>query len=107
MSGLIMYRLWLLLAVIFLYACHKDSQYQDAATIIGSDPRTGPCTGGTFILIDGHPNPHSSNGYFDIGDIPESFRIDSYPIKVKLDWKVSDKCFGNYVDISRIKRAYF
>lgn len=77
----------------------------DTATIVASDPRMGACTGGSFIKIDGHPNPNDpENGYFDIGSITPSFKINSFPVKVEIDWKISPKCFGNYVDISRIKR---
>lgn len=77
----------------------------NTATIVGYDPRMGVCTGGTFIKIDGHANPNDPiNGYFDIDSITPSFKINSYPIKVEIDWKISSKCFGNYVDISRIKR---
>jgi len=77
----------------------------NTATIVGSDSRVGVCTGGTFIKIDGHPNPNDpENGYFDIGNINSSLRMDTFPIKVEIDWKISSKCFGNYVDISRIKR---
>ncbi len=76
----------------------------NTATIIGADPRMGPCEGGTYIKIDGHPNSNDTfNGYFDIGDMP-SFTIDRFPIRVKIDWNISPKCFGNYVNISRIER---
>jgi hypothetical protein len=106
-SGCLMNRAYLILAVILLYGCNKDSEneYQDTATIIGFDTRMGPCVGGRFISIDNHPNPNG--GYFNIDTIPESFRIDSYPMKVKLHWKINDKCSGNFVDITRIKRVYF
>jgi hypothetical protein len=86
-------------------ACKKESPFMDTATIVASDPRMGACTGGSFIKIDGHPNPNDpENGYFDIGSITPSFKINSFPVKVEIDWKISPKCFGNYVDISRIKR---
>jgi len=86
-------------------ACKKELPFMDTATIVASDPRMGACTGGTFIKIDGHPNLNDpENGYFDIGSITPSFKISSFPLKVEIDWKISPKCFGNYVDISRIKR---
>jgi hypothetical protein len=86
-------------------ACKKEMAFMDTATIVGYDPRMGACTGGTFIKIDGHPNPNDpENGYFDIGSIPPSFKITSLPVKVEIDWKMATKCFGNYVDIIRIKR---
>ena len=77
----------------------------NTATIEGPDPRVGMCTGGILIKIDGHPNPNNSeDGYFDIGEISSSFKMDTFPIKVEIDWKISSKCSGNYVDIKRIKR---
>jgi hypothetical protein len=86
-------------------ACKKELPLMNTATIVGYDARMAPCTGGTFIKINGHPNPNNTeNGYFDIDSIPPSFKINSYPIKVEIDWKISPKCFGNYVVISRIKR---
>ena len=79
------------------------------ATIIGGDPRAGMCEGGTFILIDGHPNPNfPSTGYYDIGLLPPSFHLDNstkYPIKVKITYQVDSKCLGNFVDISTITLA--
>lgn len=86
--------------------CRKNAAPMDTATLIGSDPRTGACEGGTFIKIDGHPNPNDpENGYYDVNTWPRSFSPDgsNYPIKVKINWKVDSKCFGNYVDISRME----
>ena len=62
--------------------------------MLASSIRFGP----EIAAID---NSHSSNGYFDIGSVPESLRFNSFPQKIKLDWKVSENCFGNYVDIIR------
>ena len=77
----------------------------NTAIIVGPDPRMGVCTGGTFIKIDSYPNPNDpENGYFDIGNITPSFKINTFPIIVEIDWKISSKCSGNYVDISRIKK---
>lgn len=86
-------------------ACKKELTLMNTATIIGRDARMAACTGGTFIKIDRHPNPNDTeHGYFDIDCIPPSFKINSYPVKVQTDWKISSKCVGNYVAISRIKR---
>jgi hypothetical protein len=86
-------------------ACKKELPLMNTATIVGYDARMGMCTGGTFIKIDGHPNPNDTeNGYFDIDSLPPSFKINSFPVKVEINWKISPKCFGNYVDISRIRR---
>lgn len=62
----------ILIAVVLMISCRKENEYADKATIVGPDPRTAPCTGGIYILIDGHPNPNHSNGYYDINDIPTS-----------------------------------
>lgn len=86
-------------------ACKKELPFMNTATIVGPDLRVGMCTGGIFIQIDGHPNPNDpQNGYFDIGKITPSFKMNTFPIKVEIDWKISSKCFGNYVDISQIKK---
>lgn len=96
-----------LFVCLAISSCSKDNKempFMNTATIVAPDPRMGVCTGGTFIKIDGHPNPNDpQNGYFDIGDMPPSFKINTYPTRVEIDWKISSKCFGNYVDISRIK----
>jgi len=75
------------------------------ASIIGADPRVPACGGGTWINIDGHPNPITSTGYFDIGKLPAGFTIGNtavYPIRVEIDYTVNSSC-PMYVDISRIK----
>lgn len=99
--------LFLMVAIIsssVISGCKKEPAFMNTATIEGPDPRMGVCTGGTFIKIDGHPNPNDpANGYFDIGEINFSIKMDTFPIKVEIDWKISSKCSGNYVDISRIK----
>jgi hypothetical protein len=84
--------------------CKKHTENMDNATIIGGDPRMSACLGGTFILIDGHPNPRDQHGYYDIGAIPSSFPLAGlkYPIKVKIEWHIAPQCYGNYVDITRI-----
>jgi hypothetical protein len=84
--------------------CKKDTMYMDTGIIIGYDVRMGPCEGGTYININGHQNPNRQDGLYDIDSLPASFKIDNsiFPIKVTLDWKVSNKCFGNYINVSRI-----
>jgi len=91
--------------IVMFAGCKKekdDSSYMNTATIIAPDPRMGPCTGGTFISIDRHPNPNSYNGYYDNGSLPSTFKI-KFPQRVSIDWRISDYCFGNYVDIIRIR----
>jgi hypothetical protein len=88
-------------------SCKKNTAFMGSGTIIGFDARTGACTGGIYIKIDGHANPNDPvYGYFDIGTSPSSFQLNgssTFPVKVKLDWKISPKCSGNYIDISRIQ----
>jgi hypothetical protein len=107
MKNLFLFFILGLLVSITIAACKKESPFMNTATIVGPDPRMGVCTGGTFIKIDGHPNPNDpENGYFDIDSITPTFKINNYPIKVEIDWKISSKCFGNYVDILRVKRMF-
>jgi len=99
-----------LLSLILCTGCKKNTPFMNSGTIIGTDARMGVCNGGTYIKIDGHPNPNDTiNGYYDIGTLPPSFQIDNatkFPVRVKLDWKIDPKCFGNYVDISRIEITF-
>jgi hypothetical protein len=94
--------LFLLVVIAIFYGCKKDSSYMAQATIIGIDTRMAPCTGGTFISIDDHPNVHHILGYYDIGALPASFQVHVNQ-RVLIDWNISSNCFGNYVDITRIK----
>src|ERR1700688_2662052 len=97
----------LILCLTLSTGCKKSMPgYMDTGSIIGADPRVPACGGGTWIQIDGHPNPNNpATGYFDIGTVPAGFRIpDSavYPIKVELDYTINSNC-PIYIDISRIK----
>ena len=79
--------------------------YSDTGTITGTDARMGMCEGGTYIRINGHPNPNSQEGLYDIGSLPSTFKISplmKYPINVTLDYTVAPECYGNYINISRI-----
>lgn len=104
MKNVLRFFILVLLVSLTISACKKELRFMNTATIVGPDLRVGVCTGGTFIKIDGYPNPNDpEKGYFDIGNISPSFKINTYPVKVEIDWKISSKCLGNYVDISRIK----
>jgi hypothetical protein len=107
-------KLWLptlIFLVLLSGGCSKNHSYTGKATIVGPDYRQGPCQGGVYINIDGHPNRHDPNGNFDIGDIPASFGLDTmndvhdFPVRVLLDWKINKFCDSNRVDITRIIRA--
>ena len=101
----------LFICILLGEGCSKNHPYSGQATIVGLDYRQGPCEGGWFINIDGHPNPHDPNGNYDIGEIPPSFRLDTmnnvhdFPVRVLLDWKIAATCDSNIVDISRIIRS--
>ncbi|MFL5789724.1 MAG: hypothetical protein ACJ748_16810 [Flavisolibacter sp.] len=89
--------------------CKKNSTYMDSATITGFDPRMGICEGGILIKIDGHSNPNGLNGQYDIDSLTPSFRIDNstyFPLRVTIDWNISNKCYGNYINITRIKQIH-
>jgi hypothetical protein len=97
----------LLLSITLGAGCKKSlAPYMSTGSIIGPDPRVPACGGGTWIKVDGHPNPENpSTGYYDMGKIPAGFQIPAtaiYPIKVELDYTVNSHC-SIYIDISRIK----
>jgi hypothetical protein len=97
----------LILWIVISTGCKKSSPgYTATGSIIGADPRVPACGGGTWIQVDGHPNPNNpATGYYDMGTVPAGFRIaDSvaYPIKVELDYTINSHC-PVYIDISRIK----
>ena len=90
------------------FACKKSSQpYMATATIEGPDLRVPQCGGGTWINIDGHPNPNNpGEGYYDIGSLPPAFHLDNsvkYPIRVEIDYSVNPYCTID-VDITRIQK---
>ena len=96
------------ISLILNFGCKKSSQpYMATATIEGPDPRVPQCGGGTWINIDGHPNPNNpGTGYYDIGSLPQSFRLDNsvtYPIRVEIDYSVNPYCTIS-VDITRIQK---
>lgn len=95
----------LLVSVLFNPGCKKNlPAFNGTASIIGGDPRVGPCEGGTFIQVDGHPNPGAQNGYYDIGTIPADFSTanDSLPLKVRIAYTIGGIC--GIVNITRIER---
>jgi len=98
----------LIILILTIFSCKKDSeQYMNNGEIIGYDLKMCACCGGTEIIIDNVQNPNG-NPYFLVGKFPSNFKIGDnpqFPIAVKLDWKIdSARCFGNYIDITRIAR---
>lgn len=76
------------------------------AKIIGFDLRMCMCCGGTEIVIDNLPNPNG-NSFFLINNMPSEFSLGNnptFPIAVKINWQTNSKCFGNYIDITKITR---
>jgi hypothetical protein len=97
----------LILCLILIAGCKKSMPgFMATGSIIGPDPRVPACGGGTWIQIDGHPNPDiPATGYYDMGTVPAGFLIDTtatYPIRVELDYTINAHC-PIYIDISRIK----
>jgi hypothetical protein len=98
--------LLLLIALIAGPGCKKSlPPYMATGSIIGADPRVPACGGGTWIMVDNHPNPDNlTTGYYDMGTLPSGFRIPAsavYPIKIELNFTVNAYCPMN-IDISRI-----
>jgi hypothetical protein len=98
--------IWILFLILSAGCKKSVSGYMATGSIIGPDPRVPACGGGTWIEVNGHPNPNNlTTGYFDMGTVPAGFSIpDSavYPIKVELDYTINPFC-TIYIDISRIK----
>ncbi|MHB1920939.1 MAG: hypothetical protein ACYCOO_01765, partial [Chitinophagaceae bacterium] len=51
---------WIWILLVLVGSCRQGTfpGSADPATITGFDARMGPCEGGIFIVIDGHPNPN-------------------------------------------------
>lgn len=93
----------LLLLLLTLALCKKETDnYQSKGTIIGPDLRDCACCGGWLIKID------TTEYSFDSlpGDTDVDLQKDTFPIKVKLDWHLSDKppCPNKWIIITRIKK---
>lgn len=86
-------------------SCKKEKPFQNNAELIGLDYSMCPCCGGIKIVIDNVPNPNGD--YFLVDTLPTDFKLGNnpkFPLSVKVDWKIETKCFGNYINISRIAR---
>jgi hypothetical protein len=96
------------LVVFLLFAsgiamCSKETErFGSKGIILGPDLRDCVCCGGWYIRID------SSEYEFD--SIPEESGIDlqkeSFPLNVRLDWKLNDRtaCPFKRIDVIRIAR---
>jgi hypothetical protein len=83
--------------------CHRESDdFSAHGTITGPDLRDCVCCGGWYIEID--------TAVYEFDTLPENSGIDlekeTFPIKVKLDWQLSEKpaCPNKRIDIQRIAK---
>ena len=83
--------------------CHRESdEFMSRGTITGPDLRDCACCGGWYIEID--------TLVYEFDVLTENSGIDlakeTFPIKVKLDWKLSEKvtCSNTRIDIQRIAK---
>ena len=89
---------FLILVTAFTF-CEKDD-YMSKGIILGPDYRMCACCGGWYIKID--------TTTYEFESLPDNSNInlqaDTFPINVKLDWKLSDRvaCPNKYITITRI-----
>jgi hypothetical protein len=87
-------------------SCKKEVAFMNDAIITGSDARTCICCGGLMITFDGESRPYSGdfklidNPAVDLG-IKEK---DTFPIYVKVDWKVDTTNVCHHIIITKIAR---
>lgn len=97
----------LIALVLAAIGCKKETRFMNNAEIIGYDLGMCACCGGTEIIIENVSNPNGK-GYFLIDHLPANFILGDdakFPVAVKIDWTIDTaRCFGNYVDISRIEK---
>jgi hypothetical protein len=81
--------------------CHRENNdFRSSGLITGPDVRDCACCGGWYIEID--------TVVYEFDTLPENSGIDlvkeTFPIKVKLDWQLSERtaCPYNRIDIQRI-----
>ena len=95
-------RVSLVLAILSLAMCSKrEYPYMSDGIITGQDIRMCACCGGWFITID------STNYLFN--SLPTDSGMDllneTFPVSVKLDWKVTDgACLNNTITILRVRK---
>ncbi len=83
--------------------CHRDNDdFRSRGIITGPDLRDCACCGGWYIEID--------TVVYEFDVLPENSGIalekETFPLKVKLDWKPSEKiaCPNKKIDIQRIAK---
>lgn len=97
----------IILALFFFVnnSCKKEAPYMNDAIITGSDLRTCICCGGLMITFNGEVRPYT--GDFKLIDNGGDLGItekDSFPIYVKVDWKVDTTNVCNHIIITRVAR---
>jgi hypothetical protein len=96
------------LLIIAITACrkNKDKWMSETAVITGVDPRTCACCGGLMINFDNSPDKYAKNLSL-IDEMPADAGIDfnsTFPIYVKVNWKVDGNCGTEIIDITKIER---
>jgi hypothetical protein len=98
LKGKIVFFVLLMITITF---CGKDI-YLSRGTITGPDARMCACCGGWYIKID--------TTTYEFETLPSNSKIElqseTFPLKVKLDWKISDRvaCPSKYITIFRIEK---
>jgi hypothetical protein len=85
-------------------SCNKKANYNygNNATIIGEDYRTCPCCGGLKIVFDSNA---TSFKLVDTSFEKLGFsKTDTFPIKVKIDWKIDTTNVCNYIKITKLEK---
>ena len=87
--------------MISLFGCKKPNtnDFQSTGIITGADYKMCACCGGWYILID--------NVTYEFETLPAGSTIDlqneTFPITVKLEWKLSTKPTCTYKNINILK----
>ncbi len=94
----------LLLPSIIFLNCNNDDdkiQFESTGKILGIDAGYGPCRGNWRILI------YENEREYQFFNLPEDSNIDldnaSFPIEVKLNWRVSENSACGFIIIDKIE----
>ena len=100
---------WMPAVLIFFFllytSCKKEQPYMSNVIITGSDARMCVCCGGLIINFDGETKPYT--GDFKLIENSVTLGItekDTFPIYVKVDWKVDTIKACDGIIITRFKR---
>jgi len=105
----VMKRAIVVIALMFVFlfntSCRKEQPYMNNAIITGADARMCPCCGGLMITFNGETRPYT--GDYKLIENSSDLGItakDSFPMYVKIDWKVDSTKTCNHIIITRWKR---